>query len=158
MKSTFIYGRTTPFFISLWLGISVAATATEPTGRWLFVDDGSTVEIATCTTAADGLCGTLVQLPKSAARITPAERKRLCGLTMLGSLKVANPKKDELLRLDGWVLDPEDLAQTDQPKRYAASLIMTSHASARLDVRGPLNVVVESHRLIRPAAPAAECE
>jgi hypothetical protein len=158
MKFSFNFGRTTPFVVFSWWGIAAAATAPEPTGRWLFVDDGSGIEIAACPAATDGLCGTLVQLPRSAAPITGAERKQLCGLTMLGSLKVGDPKRNELLRLDGWVLDPETLRRTDQPKRYAASLIITSEVSARLDVRGPLNIVLESHRLMRPVAPVAACE
>lgn len=158
MKFSFIFGRTTPFASLLWWGVAAAAMAPEPTGRWLFVDDSSGIEIAACAAATDGLCGTLVQLPKSAAPITGAEREQLCGLTMLGSLKVGEARKNELLRLDGWVINPEDLGRTDQPKRYAASLIITSEVSARLDVRGPLNIVLESHRLMRPVAPIAACK
>jgi hypothetical protein len=154
----FIFRRTTPFFLASWLGLMAVAPAAEPKGRWLFVNDGSGVEIAPCPIATDGLCGALVQLPKSAASITPAERKELCGLTMLGALKAGKPKKDELLRLEGWVIDPEDLAKTDKPKRYNVSLVMSSDVSARLDIRGPLGIVLESHRLMRPVAAATACE
>jgi hypothetical protein len=157
MRNPLFFGRTTPFISALLLGPLAVAAVAEPKGRWLFVDDGSVVEIAPCPITADGLCGTLVQLPKRAAPISALERKRLCGLTMLGALEVGKPKKDELLRLEGWVVDPED-PQTDPPKRYGASVIMTSDVSARLDVRGPLGIVLESHRLMRPVASATACE
>jgi hypothetical protein len=157
MGNSLFFGRTTPFFLASWLGLVVGASAAEPKGRWLFVDDGSGVEIAPCAIAADGLCGTLVQLPKSVTTITPAERKQLCGLTLLGALKVGKPKKSELLRLEGWVVDPED-PQTDPRKRYDVSLIMTSDVSARLEVRGPLGIVLESHRLMRPVVSATACD
>jgi hypothetical protein len=158
MKLASAFGRTTPFIFLPWLGVVAVAAAAEPTGRWQFVDDGSSVEIAPCTLAADGLCGALVRLPKRAAPVTPAERKQLCGMTMIGSLKAGTPKPGEQARLLGWVIDPEDLARTNQPKRHAASLVLTSNVSARLDVHGPLNVVLESHRLMRPIAPGPACE
>jgi hypothetical protein len=150
--------RTTPFIFLLWLSVATTALATEPTGRWLFVDDGSGIEIKSCPIAADGLCGMLIHLPKSAASITPAQRKQLCGITMIGALKVGMPKPGEQTRLEGWVINPEEFAKTDQPKRYATSLIVTSNASARLDVRGPFSFVMESHRLMRPATPVLACE
>jgi hypothetical protein len=157
MNKAPIYGRTTPFLVVSWLGLVMVASAAEPKGRWLFVDDGSGVEVAPCPIAADGLCGTLVQLPKSSGSISAAERKQLCGLMMFGALKPGKPKKNELLRLEGWVADPEAL-QTDPPKRYDVSWIMTSDVSARIEVRGPLGIVLESHRLMRPVASAAACE
>jgi hypothetical protein len=132
--------------------------AAQPNGQWLFVSDGSGIDIGPCPIAADGLCGVLVKLPKATTPITPTERKQLCGMTMLGSLKFAAPKPSEQFRLDGWVLDPEDLARTDQPKRYSASFVMTSDMNARLDIRGSLNIVIESHRLMRPVAPSPACE
>lgn len=153
-----ICGRTTPYIFAPWLGIATPASAAEPTGQWLFVDDGSGVEIAPCPAAADGLCGTLVKLPKTAASIPPTERKRLCGLTMIGALKASMPKAGDQMRLDGWIIDPEELARTDQPKRYVTSLVLTSAVNARLDVRGPFSIVLESHRLMRPVAPAVVCE
>jgi hypothetical protein len=167
MNSAHFMRRTTPFIALASLVAATAtatpsatpsATAAEPKGRWLFVDDGSGVEIAPCATAVDGLCGMLVQLPKSAAALSPAQRKQLCGVAMIGALKTATPKAGEQARLEGWVIDPEDLARTDRPKRYAASLVLTSEVSARLDVHGPFNIVLESHRLLRPVAAAAACE
>jgi hypothetical protein len=158
VNKALFFRRTTPFFLVSWLGLVAGASAAEPNGRWLFVDDGSGVEIAPCPVAADGLCGTLVQLPNSAASITPAERKQLCGVTMLGALKVGKPKKDELIRLEGWVIDPENLAKTAEPTRYDVSMVMTSDVRARLDVRGPLGMVLESHPLMRSPASAPTCK
>ncbi len=158
MNKAFFCVRIVPFAVASWLGLVAPVFAAELKGLWLFVDDGSGVEIGPCPIAANGLCGTLVQLPKSAASIAAAERKQLCGMTLLGELKAGKPKKDELLRLDGWVLNPEDLAQTDKPKRYDASLIMISEVSARLDVRGPFSIVMESHKLKRALASPRVCE
>jgi hypothetical protein len=158
MISTFINRRTTPFILIFWLSGAPTAWATEPTGRWLFVDDGSGVEIKPCPIAASGLRGTLVQLPKSAASLTLAQRKQLCGVTIIGALKIGTPKLDEKIRLEGWVIDPEDLSKTEHPKRYPTSLIVTSNVSAKLEVRGPFNIVLESYRLIRPVVPGTVCE
>jgi hypothetical protein len=158
MNIVFIIRRTTPFIFMFWLGVTTKAWAAEPTGRWLFVDDGSGVEIRPCPIAADGLCGTLVQLPKSAASLTLAQRKQLCGITIIGALKIGTSKQGEKIRLEGWVIDPEDLSKTEHPKRYATSLVVTSNVSAKLDVRGPFNFVLESYRLIRPVVPAKVCE
>jgi hypothetical protein len=38
-----------------WLDLVAVASAAQTKGRWLFVDGGSGVEIATCSIAADGL-------------------------------------------------------------------------------------------------------
>ncbi len=158
MNIIFIIRRTTPFIFIFLLNVASTAWAAEPTGRWLFVDDGSGVEIKPCPIAADGLCGTLVQLPKSAASLTPAQRRQLCGVTIIGALKIGTPKLSEQIRLEGWVIDPEDLSKTEHPKPYAASLVVTSNVSAKLEVRGPFNIVLESYRLIRPVVPAMVCE
>jgi hypothetical protein len=161
MSTAKLMRRTTPFVFSASLAAATAtasATAAEPQGRWLFADDGSGVEIALCAAAGDSLCGRLVQLPKSAASLSAAQRKQLCGVVMIGSLKTVTPKAGEQVRLEGWVIDPEDLARTDAPKRYTASLALTSNVSATLSVHGPFNIVLESHRLLRPVAPAAACE
>jgi hypothetical protein len=154
-----IVRRITSFIITLlWLGVSAPVLATELTGHWMFVDDGSGVEIKPCPIAGEGLCGVLSQLPKSAAALTPTQRKQLCGVVMIGALKIGKPKAGEQMRLEGWVIDPEDLVKAEQPKRYATSFIMTSNSNARLDVRGPFNIVLESYRLTRPVAQAAVCE
>lgn len=151
-------GWTTPFMFTTWPGAVAAASAAQPTGRWLFVDDASGIEIAPCLVASDGLCGTLVKLPKSAEPLAAELRKQLCGLTILGSLKVSKPERGERQRLDGWVLNPEDVARTAAPRRYEVSLIVMSEVSAKLEVRGPFGIVLESHRLMRPVAPAVSCE
>jgi hypothetical protein len=158
MQFIFIIRRTTPFIFLLWLCIVNPTWATEPTGRWLFVDDGSGIEISPCPTPAEGLCGKLVQIPKTDASITPAQRKQLCGITIIGALKIGTAKQGEHIRLEGWVTDPEDLAKTDNPKRYAASLVVVSPVSAKLDVHGPFNIVLQSYRLIRPVLQTKACE
>lgn len=159
MKQTLYFGRTTPFVLAAWLWLAAfAASGVQPTGSWLFVDDASGIEVAPCPLADDGLCGNLVTLPKSAESLATALRRQLCGLTLLGSLKTSIPGKGERLRLDGWVVDPEDLAHHQTPRRYSASLILLSQVGARLDVRGPLGIVLESHRLMRPVAVAPACE
>jgi hypothetical protein len=151
-------GRTTPFILLFWLCTVNPARAAEPIGRWLFVDDGSSIEISPSPTPAEGLCGKLIQLPKTDTSITPAQRKQLCGITIIGALKISKAKPEEQIRLEGWVIDPEDLAKTDNPKRYAASLVVMSPVSAKLDVHGPFNIVLQSHRLIRPVLQTKACE
>jgi hypothetical protein len=149
---------TTPFIFALAFSATQAASTAQVAGRWLFVDDGSGIEIAPCPIATDGMCGALVQLPKSTANVTPDQRKQLCGFMMLGALKLTKPKKEELLRFDGWVVNPEDLAKTDRPKQYDVSLILISDLSARLDVRGPLGIVLETYRLTRSSTLTQVCQ
>jgi hypothetical protein len=147
-----------PFLFLLWLSSVNLVWAAEPTGRWLFIDDGSSIEISPCQAPEQGLCGKLVQLPKTDPSITPVQRKQLCGLTILGELKISKAKPEEQIRLEGWVIDPEDLSKTDNPKRYPASFVVMTPVSAKLDVHGPFNIVLQSHRLIRPALQAKACD
>jgi hypothetical protein len=150
--------RIAPFTVLFWLGMSTSSWAADPIGQWIFVDDGTGVDIKPCPVSGDGLCGVLFRLPKSATALDPTQRKQLCNITLIGGLKAGTPKQGEQMRWDGWVIDPEELAKTEQPKHYSSSLILTSKTSARLDVRGLFNLVVESHRLIRPLASTPACE
>jgi hypothetical protein len=142
----------------IWLCFANPVRAADPTGRWLFADDGSGIEISACAAPTEGLCGKLVQLPKTDISITPTLRKQLCGATIIGALKNSAANPAEQFRLDGWVIDPEDLGKTDNPKRYVASLIVLSPVRAHLNVLGPFNLVLQSHRLIRPVLHTKACE
>jgi hypothetical protein len=163
MHITPIKRRITPF-IAVWLGLTSPALLAGPhgpdvTGRWQFVDDLSGIEIAACAAPDEGLCARLVVLPKEAAALPDAQRRRLCGATIIGSLKAAKPKwRGELVRLEGWVIDPEDLLKSAKPERHNAAMVLLSGARAKLDVRGPMGLSLESHAMTRSVVPAAACE
>jgi hypothetical protein len=151
-------GRTTPSNILSLCHFASVTIAAQPTSRWLFVDVGIGSLIAACPVTTDSLCKTLVLLSQREGPNEGFERKLPRDAITLGSLKVGKFKNDEWLRLNAWVANPEDLGQTDKPKRYAASLVRSSEVSARLDVLDPLNIVPEPRRLMHPVALVAACE
>ena len=148
--------RTAPFII-LMLVFHGAVAAADPRGLWLFVEDGTGVEVAPCAGTPGELCGVIVQLPRDAAALPVSSQSKLCGAVLMGSLKPGQAVRGEVVRLDGWVIDPEALFEQAHPQRYAASLVLLSDVRARLDVRGAFDVVLESHELVRAIAPAKKC-
>ena len=148
--------RTAPFIL-FFLVFHGAAAAADPKGLWLFVEDGTGVEVAPCAGTPGELCGVIVQLPRDAATLPPSIQRKLCGAAILGSLKPGQAARGVVVRLDGWVIDPEALIEQAHPQRYAASLVLLSDARARLDVRGALDIVLERHELMRAIVPAKKC-
>lgn len=138
----------------------LASACTEPdvTGHWQFVEDGSVVQIAPSSPPDPKWCAKLVRLSKEAAALPPEERRALCGLVIVGDLKPAkNQRKGEPPRLEGWVLDPEELLKSEKAERYPASLVLVSEERARLDVHGPAGVFYASYVLWRVQAPSEPC-
>jgi hypothetical protein len=153
------FRRITPFLMSSVALVATAQVPVEPTGRWQFVDDNTGIDIAHCADPATGLCARIVRLPKTASGLTEREQRLLCGSLLLGDLKPAtNPGRGELVRFQGWVVDPEESLKSATPKRYSARWVLTSPVQARLDVQGPLGIVLESHALMRAVASGSECD
>lgn len=125
-------------------------------GRWLFADDGTVIDIQPCPGANGDLCAVIAELPSDAADLPPDQRLLLCGSRLMGGLRPSH-KAVEAKRLDGWIVDPEERLGGKEPERHPASLMVISENQARIDVRGPLDIVVESHVLTRSIAPIAGC-
>lgn len=155
-KAFSLIGRTTPFIFMAGL-LANPAFAT-PRGHWLFVDDGTGIEVRSYEAGAAALCGLITQLPKSAAALPREARKAVCGVALLGDLQPAKAKVDELARLSGWVIDVESMIPEGQAPRYPASFVVLSDTRVRLDVRGTFGIVVDRHPLRRAPAPITNCK
>ncbi|MFO0216945.1 MAG: hypothetical protein ACK511_13115 [Burkholderiales bacterium] len=155
-KTLFKYGRTTPIIILM--GLLASPSFAEPRGHWRFVDDGTGVELRSCNTGAATLCGVITQLPRSAAALPAEDRKALCGLVVLGDMQPAKTKEGELARLDGWADDIESMTPGGKARRYAASVVVLSENSARLDVRGAFGIVIDRLQLMRALTPITDCK
>jgi hypothetical protein len=71
-KTLLQFGRITPFIILA--GLLTGPAFAEPRGHWQFTEDGTGVELRSCSTSAAALCGVITRLPKSAKALSPAER------------------------------------------------------------------------------------
>jgi hypothetical protein len=149
-------GRTT-LFIAL-AGLLTGPAFAEPRGHWQFTEDGTGIELRSCSTGAAKLCGVIARLPKSAKALPPAERRAVCGVAMLGDLQPARAKDGELARLDGWVDDIESMTPEGKARRYAASLVVLSENRARLDVRVAFGIVIDRFQLVRALMPITDCK
>jgi hypothetical protein len=148
-------GRITPFIVLA--GLLTGPAFAEPRGHWQFIEDGTGVELRSCSTGAAALCGVITRLPKSAKALPPAQRRAVCGVAMLGDLQPAKPKDGELARFDGWVDDIESMTPEGKAPRYAASLVVLSENRARLDVRVTLGIVIDRFQLLRALTPITHC-
>lgn len=155
-KTLLYFGRTTPFIIMA--GMLTGPAFAEPRGHWQFTEDGTGVELRSCSTGAATLCGVITRLPKSPKALSPAERTAVSGMVMLGDLQPARAKDTELARFDGWVDDIESLTLEGKAPRYAASLVVLSENRARLDVRGTFGIVTDRFQLVRALAPITDCK
>jgi len=147
--------RITPFII---IGLLFVPAYAEPRGHWRFVDDGMGIELRSCNMGAATLCGVITQLPRSAAALPAEDRKALCGLGVLGDMQPAKTKEGELARLDGWADDIESMTPGGKARRYAASVVVLSENSARLDVRGAFGIVIDRLQLMRALTPITDCK
>lgn len=148
-------GRTTPFILAAAMYVNPASA--EPRGYWLFVDDGTGIEVHPCSDGAVALCGVIMRLPKDAAALPASDREALCGAALLGDLRPAKTKEGEHAQLDGLVIDVEAMTREGKAPRYAASFVILSENRARLDVRDTLGIVIERHHLMRSLVPGARC-
>ena len=155
-KTILRFGRAAPFVI--WAGLLPNPVFAEPRGHWRFVDDGTGIELRSCSTGSATLCGVITQLPRSAAALPTEDRKALCGLALLGDLQPAKTKEGELARLEGWVDDIESMTAEGKAPRYAASLVVLSENRARLDVRGTFGIVIDRIQLLRALTPITDCK
>ena len=131
-----------------------ALASPEITGRWLFIDDQSAIDIAPCADTQQGMCARLIALSKQAASLSPQERQKLCSAYILGELKpMMSRAPSAVIRWEGWIIDPEDLLKKTDPIRYRAAFDLLSPVRARLSVLGPLGISYESHQLMRPVIP-----
>jgi hypothetical protein len=149
-------GRIAPFIVSA--GLLTGPAFAQPRGHWQFTEDGTGIELRSCSTGAATLCGVITRLPKSAKALPPAERRAVCGVAVLGDLQPARAKDGELARLDGWVDDIESMTPEGKAPRYAASLVVLSENRARLDVRGTFGIVIDRLQLVRALTPITDCK
>lgn len=150
-----LIGRTTPFIFVA--GLFVNPAFATPRGHWLFVDDGTGIEVRSCDDGAAALCGVITRLPKDAVALHASDREALCGAALLGDLRPAKAKDGESARFDGWVVDIEAMTGDGRAPRYAASFVVLSETRARLDVRDTLGIVIERHQLLRAVVPGTRC-
>ena len=154
MKSFGRIGRTTPFI--LLLSVRPPALAAEMTGQWLFASDGTGIEIHACSADSTALCATITTLPRDAAELSGDQRAVLCGSLLMGDLRRAAAKASEK-RLRGWIVDPAARLHSGSPPRHEVGVLQMSDGRVRIEVHGPLGVVVERYPLERPAAPIVNC-
>jgi hypothetical protein len=154
-KTFFKNGRSTPYILTTAL-LAIPAFA-EPRGHWQFTEDGTGIELRSCSPGEATLCAAFTQFPKSAKALSPAQRRAVCGIAILGDLQPAKAKSGELARLDGWVDDIESMTPEGKAPRYAATLVVLSENRARLDVRGTFGIVIDQSQLVRALAPISDC-
>ncbi len=142
----------------LAIGMFTQPAFAQQQGHWLFVADGTGVELRPCAAGEVSLCGVITRLPKSAAALSSADRKAVCGIRLLNDLKPAKAKDGELARLDGSVLDIDSMANGGKPSSYAASFVVLSENHGRLDVKGTFGIVIERHKLMRALVAPSVCE
>jgi len=155
-KTLLQFGRITPFIILA--GLLTGPAFAEPRGHRQFTEDGTGVELRSCSTSAAALCGVITRLPKSAKALSSAERTAVCGMAMFGDLQPARAKDGEIARLDGWVDDIESMTPEGKAPRYAASLVVLSENRARLDVRGAFGIVIDPLQLVRALTLITDCK
>lgn len=155
-KIRLLFGRTTPFIVLT--GLFATPALAEPRGHWLFIGDGTGIEVNSCEDGAAALCGVITRLPKSAATLPPEDRKAVCGVALLGDLRPAKAKDGERARLDGWVIDVDSMTPEGKAPRYAANFVVLSETRARVDVRGALGIVLERHQLMRALTTITNCK
>lgn len=154
-KTLFKNGRSTPYISTA--ALLAIPTFAEPRGHWQFTEDGTGIELHSCSPGEATLCAAITQFPKSAKALSPAQRGAVCSIAVLGDLQPAKAKGGELARLAGWVDDIESMTPEGKAPRYAASWVVLSENQARLDVRGTFKIVIEQSQLVRARAPISDC-
>ncbi|MCW7539465.1 hypothetical protein OOT46_16610 [Aquabacterium sp. A7-Y] len=122
-------------------------------GPWQFVSDGTVVDIRACPGASDTLCAAIVGLPREPEVADPEVRGLLCGFRVMGDLRRSGAASERPAQWKGWVADPEEKLDGKEPEHHTATLTHVSENQARLDVLGPLGVLVETHWLLRVITP-----
>lgn len=154
MNTLNLFGRCTPS-IFIVLRATAASSGTAGVTGWS-ADDGTVIDVRPCTETSPDLCATITKLSDSTANLQPAQQASLCGSLLMGDLCPAKSSAHSM-RLDGWIVDPEERMTTNEPERHAATLSLVSNNQARIEVRGSLGIVVESYRLSRLIVPVGTC-
>jgi uncharacterized protein (DUF2147 family) len=135
------------------MAVADSPAPAAPLGRWLTESKRGVIEIYRC---GEALCGRLVWMIEPVRRGAPAlddnnpepalRQRRLCGLTMLGGFRAAEPGHWE----EGWIYDP------DSGKTYHATLALDGEA---LHLRGYVGIPLfgETQTWTRPDPRYGSC-
>jgi hypothetical protein len=107
----------------------------EPRGHWQFTEDGSGIEHRSCSPGEATLCRAITQFPKSAKSLSPAQRRVVCSIPILGDLQPAIAKGGEFARLDGWVVDIESMTPEGSRPELVQKEVVQLAAAQTLSAR-----------------------
>ena len=156
--SPLIIRRITPFIALCCSILASTATAGNNTieGQWMFVEDGTVIELSPCAAKPDRLCAAIVQVPPQGEK-TP-HTSLLCRLPLLGDLQLDKPSAQGVSAYRGWIIDPEEYGAVGRtPERYDAILTLKSATQAQIEVRAAAGLYTEHYELARVTTPVKPC-
>ena len=154
-SSQVIMRRINPFINMLLFMFASTAIAIDNKieGQWTFVEDGTVIELSSCSAKPDWLCAAIVRHPSLMEKTT--HKSTLCGLLLLGDLQSDNRPELGAHHYRGWIIDPEETIQGKTLARYDATLTLKSATKAQINVRA--GFFTENHELVRAAIPVTSC-